>query len=195
MYPTEIQKILCGHLPGLHSVDRCLLLPNGLVGPSGQLFKHVIPPATFYQCDVKVLCVSFHKIWHVTWKTCKELPLKVANHLLGGGDHWYLRGDHGPDYFGCWNVHPWPHYQCDCGSQGHGGHGCVQLRGQQHLRHHRGVSCDSPPLTLRTLFRWHSAEGGLCPSPFHSVTLFQKASRPVADVLSHPRPGPSRRQQ
>lgn len=38
MFPTEIQKILCGHLPGLHSVDRCLLLPYGVVGPSGQLF-------------------------------------------------------------------------------------------------------------------------------------------------------------
>lgn len=56
MYPTEIQKILCDHLPGLHSVDRCLLLPNGLVGPSGQLF---IPPAAFY---VKVSCVSFDEI-------------------------------------------------------------------------------------------------------------------------------------
>lgn len=33
---TEIQKILCGHLPGLHSVDLGLLLPLGVVGPSGQ---------------------------------------------------------------------------------------------------------------------------------------------------------------
>lgn len=57
----EIQKILCGHLPGLHPVDRHLLLPHGVVGPSGQLLKHAIPPATFSQCGVKVWCASFPK--------------------------------------------------------------------------------------------------------------------------------------
>ncbi len=35
--PTEIQKILHGHLPGLYSVDYRLILPHGVVGPSGQL--------------------------------------------------------------------------------------------------------------------------------------------------------------
>lgn len=34
---TEIQKILCGHLLGLYSMDCYLLLPHGVVGPSGQL--------------------------------------------------------------------------------------------------------------------------------------------------------------
>lgn len=35
--PIEIQKILCGHLPGLHSVDCHFLVPHGVVGSSGQL--------------------------------------------------------------------------------------------------------------------------------------------------------------
>lgn len=64
MYPTEIQKVLCSHLPGLHSVDRCLLLPNGLVGPSGQLFKHI-----FYQCDGKVLCAC----------VCRLIKFEIMN--------------------------------------------------------------------------------------------------------------------
>lgn len=48
---TEIQKVLRGHLPRLHSVDCHLLLPHGVVGTSGQSLE----------LKVKLCCFSTFK--------------------------------------------------------------------------------------------------------------------------------------
>lgn len=82
--------------------------------------------------------VVFDKIWGLTLNLYNLLHLKMnpqlystspvlkrrrklkvsftRKHLVGGGDHRHLGGNHGSDYFGRRNVHPWPHYQCDRGS-------------------------------------------------------------------------------
>ena len=60
--------------------------------------------------------------------------------VAGRWDYRHLRGDHGPDHPGSRDVHPWSDHQCDRGPERSGGHGCVQLGGQQHLRHHCRVS-------------------------------------------------------
>ncbi|XP_078737177.1 sodium/potassium/calcium exchanger 2-like isoform X3 [Lampetra fluviatilis] len=49
----------------------------------------------------------------------------------------HQRGDYGTHHPGSGDVHPGPHHERHRRSQGPGGHGRLQLRGQQHLRHHR----------------------------------------------------------
>ncbi|CAG02307.1 unnamed protein product, partial [Tetraodon nigroviridis] len=96
----------------------------------------------------------------------------------GGRDHRDHGGDHGPDHASSRDLHPRPDHQRHRGTQGPGRHGRVQLRGLQHLRHHRRAAL--PLADLVPVQR-----PGVGPGQLQRALLRHRAALPHAPLRHH----------
>ena len=126
-------------------------------------------PITFFGSILWIAAFSYLMVW---WSTVTGntvgIPPEVRKYWSENNicyDYKTQSGD-GINILGGGNINPWSHHKCDCGEEGIWRHGCVQLRGQQHLRRDSRVSDNIPS--------WHCvsvSRDGIEDSPVSSWIL------------------------